>query len=90
MKAALLMPDVAPSLADTMSKATTIACFEHLRDLIAADLEVCNSMRDRAALYLRMSDCLKVLAELAPKAVEDGDAVDEIAARRAQRKRKTG
>jgi hypothetical protein len=77
--------EVPAGLPDTLSLGTTVACFEALRDQIALDLEVCSSMRDRAALYLRLIDVLKVLAELRPAVVE-GDAVDEIAARRSARR----
>jgi hypothetical protein len=55
-----------------------------MRDQIAADLELCESMRDKAALYLRLADVLKTLEELRPQIVK-GDSVDEIAARRAAR-----
>jgi hypothetical protein len=42
-------------------------------------------MRDKAALYLRLADVLRTLEELRPETVK-GDAVDEIAARRASRR----
>lgn len=55
------------------------------RDQIARDLEVCESMRDKAALYARLTDVLARI-EAARPPVAKGDAVDEIAARRAARR----
>ena len=55
-----------------------------IRDAIVADLEVCDSMRDRAALYLRLTD---VVARIDACTTETkGDVVDEIAARRTARR----
>jgi hypothetical protein len=62
----------------------TVSSLEAMRNQIAADLELCESMRDKAALYLRLADVLKTLEELRPQIVK-GDSVDEIAARRAAR-----
>jgi hypothetical protein len=56
-----------------------------VRDQIAADLDVCAAMRDRAALYARLVDVLARIDELAP-ATPKGDSVDEIARRRAARR----
>lgn len=58
---------------------------EAVRDRIAADLEMCDSMRDRAALYMRLVDVLARIDEAKPVAAK-GDAVDEIAARRSARR----
>lgn len=74
-----------PSLSESMT-AGTIAALEALRDAIAADLDVCDSMRDRASLYLRLADTLNRIEELKPPEVSKGDDVDEIAARRAARR----
>jgi len=59
---------------------------EATRDQIARDLEVCESMRDKAALYLRLSDVLQRLEDVKPEQVKAGDPVDEVAARRAARR----
>ena len=56
-----------------------------LRDAIADDLDECESMRDRAALYLRLTDVLARIDALEPDE-QKGDAVDEIAERRAARR----
>ena len=55
------------------------------RDAIVADLQVCESMRDKAALYSRLESTLKLI-EAAKPPEQKGDAVDEIAARRAARR----
>ena len=61
------------------------------RDAIVYDLAACESMRDKAALYLRLADVMERI-EAARPTEQKGDAVDEIAARRAARraKRATG
>lgn len=65
------------------------AALENLRDAIRRDLDACESMRDRAALYARLTVVLKDLRELESTAGTDekGDRVDEIAKRRAARGR---
>jgi len=55
-----------------------------MRAQITTDLEVCESMRDRAALYLRLTDVVARIDVLRPVEVK-GDAVDEITARRTAR-----
>ena len=61
------------------------ASLEAARDAIADDLDACESMRDRAALYLRLTDVLARIDALEP-GEQKGDAVDEIAERRAARR----
>jgi hypothetical protein len=70
--------------AEVVRAGVTIASLEAMRDQIAADLQACESMRDKAALYLRLADVLRTLEELRPQIVK-GDSVDEIAARRSAR-----
>lgn len=72
-------------LAGIVAAGNTLASLEAMRDQIASDLELCEQMRDKAALYLRLADVLKTIDDLRPPAVE-GDTVDEIAARRAHRR----
>lgn len=76
---------VPPSFSDVIRVGETLASLEAVRDQIAVDLALCESMRDKAALYLRLADVLKTIDELRP-AKPKGDAVDEIAARRAARR----
>lgn len=74
-----------PSFAQVVAAGQTLPALEAMRDQIAADLQSCESMRDKAALYLRLADVLKTLEELRPPTMK-GDTVDEIAARRAARR----
>jgi hypothetical protein len=73
------------SFSETLAGGELLASLEALRDEIAADLDVCDSMRDKAALYLRLVDVLARVEEARP-IQSKGDAVDEIAARRAARR----
>lgn len=74
-----------PRLAEVAAGGDTLATLESMRDQIARDLDGCESMRDKAALYLRLADVVKTIQEIRPAGVE-GDSVDEIAARRAARR----
>ena len=66
----------------------TVASLEAVRDQIAADLELCDSMRDKASLYARLADVLARIDDIKP-ATPKGDTVDEIARRRADRRAST-
>ena len=74
-----------PTFSEVVAAGETLAAMQAMRDQIASDLQGCESMRDKAALYLRLADVLKVIDQLRPVTVK-GDAVDEIAARRAARR----
>lgn len=56
-----------------------------LRDLLAIQIQSCDSLRDLASLSGRLQAVLDQIAVLEPKKAE-GDGVDEIAARRAARR----
>lgn len=56
-----------------------------LRDLLARNIEACESMRDLAALSGRLQAVLAEIDELSP-AEQEVDAVDEIAKRRSARR----
>ena len=73
------------SLSEIAESGNMLATLESVRDEIVADLMACESMRDKAALYLRLSDTLKTIDAIRPPEAK-GDAVDEIAARRAARR----
>lgn len=60
-----------------------------LRDLLARQIQACDSLRDLASLSGRFQSVLAEIAELEPKKAE-GDGVDEIAARRAARRTSAG
>ncbi len=74
-----------PTFSEVVAAGETLAALEAMRDQIAIDLQSCESMRDKAALYLRLDGVLKSIDEIRP-AIVKGDAVDEIAARRAARR----
>ena len=64
---------------------TTKEALQAIRDAIVTDLAKCESMRDKAALYLRLTSVVEQLAateETAPEA----DPVDQLAARRNKRR----
>jgi hypothetical protein len=54
---------------------------EELRDTLARAIDVCDSMRDLAALSRQMTDVLAQLEELEPAAMK-GTALDELTRRR--------
>jgi len=67
-------------------KAGGVTALEAVRDAIAADLEACESYRDRCGLYLRLVDVLGKLDDQArASAAPAGDAVDQLQRRRALR-----
>ena len=68
-----------------VSSGAYLAGLEAVRDSIVADLSACESMRDKAALYLRLADVMARIEESKPAAPK-GDVVDEIAKRRAARR----
>lgn len=70
---------------DTIAAGNYLASLQATRDQIAADLGDCESMRDKAALYLRLADVMERI-EAAKPVEQKGDAVDEIAKRRAARR----
>jgi len=72
------------SLAESLS-GDLLPSLERLRDEIAADLENCQSMRDKASLYARLLDVLARIEDARPVQAK-GNVVDEIASRRAARR----
>ena len=74
------MSDLSPVLSGD-----ELAALEAVRNAIVADLDACESMRDKAALYKQLQDVLKRISDVKP-AEQKGDAVDEIAARRSARR----
>lgn len=72
------------SLSKVVAEGQTLGSLESMRDSIAADLDMCDSMRDKAALYARLADVLARIDAIRP-AESNGDVVDEIAARRSAR-----
>lgn len=73
------------TFSEDISGGDYLVSLEATRDEIARDIEACVSLRDKAALYLRLADVLERI-EAARPAESKGDAVDEIAERRAARR----
>ena len=73
------------SVAEAASTDDRLKALVALRDTLARSIDACDSMRDLAALSRQMTDVLEQIEKLAPQ-VEEGDAVDEIARRRAARR----
>ena len=71
------------ALSEVTAGGDQLAILQAVRDQIAADLDECQ-VKDKAALYLRLTDVLERIDKLAPLGVR-GDIVDEIASRRSAR-----
>ena len=74
-----------PKLSKTASTGSRLETLQSLRDLLAREIESCESSRDLAALVTRLQSVLSEIEALAP-AEQKGDVVDEIAKRRAARR----
>lgn len=72
-------------LSESASSGDRLAALRDLRDLLARQIDECDSMRDLAALATRFQSVLAEVEQLTPKE-GSGDPVDEIAARRAARR----
>ena len=68
-----------------MNSPDYLTALEAVRDSIVADLDACESMRDRAALYTRLESTLRLIKDARPKEAV-GDGIDEITARRHARR----
>lgn len=75
-------------MSEGMTSADYLTALEATRDAIVADLDECESMRDRAALYNRLESVLGSIKDARPKEAA-GDAIDEIARRRSARRTRT-
>jgi hypothetical protein len=72
-------------LTESAESGDRLATLRDLRDLLAAQVQGCDSLRDLAALSGRLQSVLAEIAELEPKKAE-GDGIDEIARRRTARR----
>ena len=72
-------------LAGNIASEDHLTALKALRDAILFDLGICESMRDRSALYARLESTLKLIKTETPESVKVGDPVDEITARRTAR-----
>ena len=69
----------------SLQQAKTLTGLKRVRDAITHDLDCCDSMRDRAALYTRLLDTMDRIEILSKGEGQQGDVVDEIAKRRTAR-----
>ena len=74
------MSDLSP-----VSTGTSRAALEAVRDAIVEDLGKCESMRDRAALYLRLTDVLGRL-EVMDQPAAASDPIDQVSEQRRKRR----
>jgi len=72
-------------LTESAESGDRLATLRDLRDLLAKQIQGCDSLRDLASLSGRLQSVLDQIAELEPQKSE-GDGVDEIAARRSARR----
>lgn len=72
-------------LSESAASGDRLATLRALRDLLAVQIEACDSLRDLAALSGRLQSVLDEITRLEPKKAE-GDGIDEIARRRAARR----
>lgn len=75
-------------LSESAAAGDRLQTLRDLRDLLARQIEACDSLRDLASLSGRLQAVLDQIAELEPKKAE-GDGIDEIAQRRAARRTST-
>lgn len=73
------------SLAEYAESGDRLGALRALRDLLAREIQTCESSRDLASLSGRFQAVMDQIAELEPKKAE-GDGIDEIAHRRAARR----
>ena len=74
-----------PKLSESAASGSRLSALHDLRDLLARNIETCDSLRDLAALSGRLQSVLAEIDELTPKEAT-GDGIDEIAKRRATRR----
>jgi len=73
------------TLNDSAASGDQLQTLRDLRDLLAKNIELCDSLRDLASLSGRLQSVLDQIATLeGPK--EAGDGIDEIAQQRAARR----
>lgn len=72
-------------LVESAASGQRLAALQDVRDLLARQIQDCDSNRDMAALVARFQSVLSEISELSAAAGKGGDPIDEIAARRAAR-----
>lgn len=73
------------ALKESAASGDRLSALRDLRDLLASNIEACDSLRDLSSLSARFQSVLEEIAKIeGPKEV--GDGIDEIAERRAARR----
>lgn len=73
------------ALSESSASGDRLETLKDLRDLLALNIQGCDSLRDLASLSGRLQSVLEEISKLeVPK--EAGDGIDEIAKRRAARR----
>lgn len=72
-------------LSESAAAGDRLQTLRDLRDLLALQIEACDSLRDLASLSGRLQAVLDQIAEIEPKKAE-GDGIDQLAQRRAARR----
>lgn len=73
------------TLPESAASGDRLAALRDLRDILARNIETCDSLRDLSSLSGRLQVVLAEIDELTPKE-QVGDGIDEIAARRGARR----
>lgn len=74
------------TIRESAASGDRVAALRDLRDLLAKQIEVCESGRDLASLSGRFQAVIAEIAELDGATEEKGDVIDEIAKRRNARR----
>jgi len=74
------------SLSASSESGDRLATLRDLRDLLARNIEACESLRDLASLSGRLQSVLEEIAKIDGQSKDRGDGIDEIAQRRATRR----
>lgn len=78
------------NLQETAKQGDRLETLRALRDSLAADLDACESMRDKAALSQRLMDTLVQIEDCEKAAPpKEATALDELRAKRASRATKS-
>lgn len=73
------------SLSESAASGDRLRTLRDLRDMLAVQIDGCDSNRDFVALSGRFQSVLAEISDLAKNSEKAGDPVDEIAARRTAR-----
>lgn len=73
------------TLLESAETGDQLKALRSLRDILAREIDACDSLRDLASLSARFESVVAKIAGLAADSEKKGDPIDEIAARRTAR-----